>query len=115
MEYTMRLNPAPFSMIARGEKIFELRLYDEKRQKIRVGDTLRFIHAKNEGKQLVCRVVGLHKFPTFEALYAYLPLTKCGYTEENITDAKPSDMEEYYSKEAQKKYGVVGIEIEVMK
>lgn len=43
--------------------------------------------------------------------YQSLPLLKCGYTTENMDEAAPSDMEQYYSVEEQKKYGVVGIEI----
>ena len=35
--HEMRLDPAPFRMIKRGEKTIELRLYDEKRRKIAVG------------------------------------------------------------------------------
>jgi hypothetical protein len=36
---------------------------------------------------------------------------QCGYTEDDIDTAHPSDMEQYYSVEEQKKYGVVGIEL----
>ena len=46
--------------------------------------------------------------------YAALPLLKCGYTEETITNASPDDMNQYYSIEKQSKYGVVGIEIELL-
>ena len=47
----------------------------------------------------------------FDALYQALPLLKCGYTENDIDTAHPSDMERYYSVEEQKQYGVVGIEL----
>ena len=36
---------------------------------------------------------------------------KCGYTKEDIDTASPDDMDKYYTKEEQEKYGVVGIEI----
>ena len=60
-------------------------------------------------------MTALHVFDSFEALYAALPLESCGYTKEEVTSgqALPSDMEAYYSKEEQKQYGVVGIEIKV--
>ena len=51
------------------------------------------------------------RFANFEELYSALPLLQCGYTEEDIADAKPEDMLAYYSSEQQKKFGVVGIEI----
>ena len=40
MEHTMQLNPVPFAMIKSGQKTIELCLYDEKRQKIAIGDTI---------------------------------------------------------------------------
>lgn len=57
-------------------------------------------------------MTNLFHFKSFEELYDVLPLLKCGYTEENIHRAKPEDMEKFYSKEQQEKYGVLGIEIE---
>ena len=108
----MDLDPAPFAMIASGKKTFELRLYDEKRQKIKVGDEICFVNTQN-GSKLRAKVLGLNLFPSFEALYASLPLLECGYTEKTLPAASPKDMEVYYSPERQKMYGVVGIKIEL--
>ncbi len=63
------------------------------------------------GETLNTTVVKLHRFDSFKELYKSLPLLKCGYTTENVDKATPSDMEQYYSVEAQNKYGVVGIEL----
>jgi len=38
MKHEMKLYPEPFQMIADGRKTIELRLYDEKRKKIKAGD-----------------------------------------------------------------------------
>ncbi len=108
--HNMKLNPSPFEMIKNGKKNIELRLFDEKRRKIRTGDEIVFTNTLT-GEDIKARVVKLHLFDSFEELYSSLPLLKCGYTEENIDTAKPSDMEEYYSADEQKKYGVVGIEL----
>ena len=108
--HDMKLHPAPFEKIKRGEKIFELRLYDEKRQKIKAGEQIVFTNTAT-GETLHTRVVKLHRFDSFEELYKTLPLLQCGYTAEDIDTAHPSDMEQYYSAEEQKKYGVVGIEL----
>lgn len=112
MIHTMNLDPAPFAMIATGKKSYELRLYDEKRQKIKVGDEIGFVNTEN-GRKLRAKVLGLNIFPSFEALYASLPLLECGYTEETLPTASPKDMEAYYSPERQKMYGVVGIKIKL--
>lgn len=108
--HKMMLRPSPFEMIKSGEKTIELRLFDEKRQKIKTGDTIVFENTST-GETLTATVVKLHLFDSFDALYKVLPLLKCGYTAEDIDKAKPSDMEAYYSPEKQKQYGVVGIEL----
>lgn len=107
----MKLRKQPFEMIKCGKKIFELRLYDEKRKTVAVGDTVEFTCTES-GEKLLRKVKGLHVFASFEELYGALPLDKCGYTEESIASASPSDMEEYYSRDEQSRYGVIGIELE---
>ena len=111
--FNMSLSPAPYSMIASGKKTIELRLLDEKRSQIRLGDIIVFTQAFS-GESVTARVVALHKFVSFEELYKSLPLLKCGYTEENIDKASFNDMAMYYSYEKQKQYGVVGIEISLV-
>ena len=110
----MNLHAAPFDNIARGIKTIELRLYDEKRRRIKVGDEIVFTHSKDFARTLHCRVIALHIFPSFEELYSTLPLLKCGYTEDDISTASLDDRELYYTKEQQAANGVVGIEIELI-
>lgn len=110
MTHQMQLQPEPFSMIKSGVKTIELRLYDEKRRKIRIGDEILFTNTEN-GETLAVKVLDLYVFDSFEELYKTLPLLQCGYTEQDIDSASPDDMELYYPKEKQKEYGVVGITI----
>ena len=106
----MKLRPEPFAKIRSGAKTIELRLLDEKRQKIREGDVIIFTCTAS-GDMIRATVKKLHRFDSFETLYKTLPLLKCGYTTADIDTAHPSDMEAYYSVEEQNKYGVVGIEL----
>ena len=106
----MNLHSSPFEKIKSGEKTIELRLFDEKRQKINPGDKIVFTN-NTTGETLTKTVVKIHCFDTFEELYKALPLLQCGYTAEDVDTAHPSDMEAYYSAEQQQKYGVVGIEL----
>ena len=62
MTHYMNLMPLPFSKIADGSKTIELRLNDEKRQKIAVGDTIVFTHTETQ-ETLSAKVLALHKFP----------------------------------------------------
>ena len=114
MIHQMKLNDAPFEMIESGIKTIELRLWDEKRRLIQVGDTIEFVHSQNHTRVLFSRVLALHIFSSFEELYANLPLLKCGYTKDDIHTASPSDMDLYYTKEQQVQNGVIGIEIELI-
>ena len=111
MIHEMNLRPQPFSMIARDEKTIELRLDDEKRRKIRVGDTILFTNTETPEKTMAVKVLALHRFSSFSELYAALPLDKCGYTHKELKQASSKDMEDYYSPVQQAKYGVLGIEI----
>lgn len=69
MEFTLKLNSLPFEMIESGIKTIELRLYDEKRRKISIGDMIRFILVDDESKELHVKVKELYIFPSFEELY----------------------------------------------
>ena len=114
MIHYLNLHEGPFSMIAKGIKTIELRLLDEKRKLISVGDILIFKNAKDANATLSCTVKKLHIFANFEELYQALPLDKCGYLPEELSTASAKDMEVYYSAEKQANYGVVGIEIELI-
>ena len=113
-EHVMNLTPAPMQEIRTGNKTIELRLNDEKRKQISVGDTIKFINTEDSNYTLRVKVVDLFLFSSFAELYDNLPLLNCGYNEDNINTASPEDMEMYYSREKQNKYGVVGIEISLL-
>ena len=113
MTHKMNLNPEPFKMICSGQKTIELRLNDEKRKKIKVGDSIEFTQTET-GECLIVQVIAIHRFDSFVELYQKLPLLKCGYTKADIEAAKPEDMDLYYTPEQQAKYGVLGIEIKII-
>lgn len=113
-EHAMNLTPAPMQEIRTGNKTIELRLNDEKRKQISAGDTIKFINTEDSNDTLRVKVVDLFLFSSFAELYDNLPLLNCGYNEDNINTASPEDMEMYYSREKQNKYGVVGIEISLL-
>lgn len=111
MHHEMNLRPSPFAMIADGRKRWELRLNDEKRRMIAVGDTITFACTADE-RRVTVRVTALRPFADFAALYAALPLLECGYTPEDVASADPRDMEQYYPAEKQHECGVLAIGVE---
>lgn len=112
MVHHMKLKPAPFYQMRKGAKTIELRLYDPKRQRIKVGDQIEFSNTQDKTEKFRVQVNALHLFASFSELYRTLPPKACGYTDE--TKADPSDMNQYYSLEEQQTYGVVGIEVELV-
>lgn len=108
----MKLNNEPFEKIKNGTKIIEMRLYDEKRQLLKIGDLIEFTNILSNAK-IVVIVDELFKYASFADLYQNHDKKDLGYSEEEI--ANPSDMEKYYSKEEQKKYGVLGIKFHLKK
>lgn len=106
--HRMKLKNSPFQKIKSGIKTVELRLNDEKRQQVRIGDFIEFTLIDDNSQKLTVRVTALHHFDSFAQLYENLPKEKMGYAADEIP--VPDHMDEYYPKEKQEKYGVLGIE-----
>lgn len=107
----MKLWHDSFAKIQAKTKTIEMRLLDEKRSAIQVGDVIAFQDVSN-ADTLECVVTALFPYPSFEALYQNHGKVSIGYDAEEAAD--PADMLAYYSPEAIRKYGVLGIEIRVM-
>lgn len=110
MKHEMKLRERPFENIKNGSKTIEMRLLDEKRSKIKEGDEIIFTNVKTN-ETLCALVVALHKEKSFKQLYEKFNKSALGYAENETADWK--DMQQYYSAEEQKSFGVVGIEIKV--
>ncbi len=108
----MRLHPGPFGRIQAGAQIIESRLNDDRRQKIKVGDHLVFALRPDFIEKVEAEVVELIHAPTFRDLFATRPLSEFGADD---LDAKTESMYEYYSKEEEAKYGVLGIKFKKLK
>ena len=102
------LDNEPFLAIKNNKKDIEMRLNDEKRQLISIGDLIEFRNNITDEKILV-KVLNLHHFKNFNDLYNTFPKSRLGYLENDIADYK--DMYKYYSQERINQYGVLGIEI----
>ena len=111
MIYKMRLHNDPFLAIKSNEKCIEMRLNDEKRQNIKRFHQIEFTNLQTNEKIYVW-VKQMHYYPSFEELYKHFDKIALGYKEDEV--ANPMDMEQFYSKENINKYGVVGIEIELI-
>ena len=108
MIHNFKLDLGPFISIKSRQKDIEMRLYDEKRKIVHKGDYIVFYCLSNN-ETMLCKVVDLHIYKSFDELYSIFPKERLGYKASDI--AHPDDMHKYYSKEKIDTYGVVGIEV----
>ena len=107
MLHRMKLNVSPFERIKNGTKTIEFRLFDEKRQKIKIGDKIEFSKLPDLQDKLLVDVVELYKEDTFEDLFRKL------YSDEIEIQRKTKAMYEIYSPEKEQQYGILGIKIKI--
>ena len=110
--HEMKLLDHPFKEIKAGRKKVEMRLFDEKRQKLRVGDRIHFTNEKT-GEDLTVTVVGLHRFDDFRSLAnAFIP-NELGFKGE--TAARIAEiMTGIYSPEETKRNGTLAIRVSLV-
>ena len=112
MIHEMKLQPEYYDYILNGTKRIEIRLYDEKRQKIKIGDTIKFLKEPELNESFEVKVVDLLRYNSFEEMFNYYDISVLAdnsMTKEELL----SVLEQFYSKEEQEKYGVLGIKIEL--
>ena len=112
MNYEMRLNPKYFNYIKNGTKRIEIRLNDEKRKNLKVGDQITFLKESELYKQIKARVVHLTIKRSFKELVDSFDISQ--YADASETKEKfLNDLYSFYTKEQERTYGVIGIEIEL--
>ena len=72
MLHKMKLNEGPFERIKNGTKTIEFRLYDEKRQQVKIGDKIEFSKLPDLQEKLIVDVIDLYREDTFENLFREL-------------------------------------------
>lgn len=107
----MNLQKRYFDFIFRGTKRIELRLNDEKRQKIKIGDTI--IFENEQGEKFSTKVKDLSRYDTFEKLFEDFEIEVLA--DKSMTKAELLQvLGEFYSSQKQKEFGVLGISIELI-
>ena len=105
MIHEMRLNAPSFDKIVDGSKTIELRLLDDKRKAVKLGDVIEFVK-EGTSETVQRKVMALLNFPDFESLIDYLPLQLFGHqNKESIKEG----VNMIYSIERQKEKSVLGI------
>ena len=113
MEHEMKLQPEYYNFILNGTKRIEIRLYDEKRQQIKIGDVIKFLKEPELNDSFNAKVICLLRYNSFEEMFNDFDISIL--SDESMTkDELISVLEQFYTKEKQEKYGVLGIRIELI-
>lgn len=108
MIHKMKLNESPFERIKNGTKTIEFRLYDEKRKAVKIGDKIEFSKLPDLQEKILVDVLDIYRDDTFGNIFKEI------YTDEEEIERKTKSMYQFYSKEQEKQYGVVGIKIALL-
>ena len=111
MIHEMNLHDEPFNLIKAKTKNIEMRLNDERRKDLKVGDYIVFTN-RTTLEKIKTKILELYYYDNFKELYKHFDKISIGYKEDEVPN--PSDMNQYYSLEQQEKYGVVAIKIEMI-
>jgi ASC-1-like (ASCH) protein len=111
-KHIMKLQELPFRQITQGSKVIEVRLNDEKRQQIKVGDSIKFRLVPDLEEEVVVEVIELLHCNTFRELYEEVEPVEFGG---NSVDELVEQIMQHYSSEQEAKYGVLGIRLQVPK
>ena len=107
----MHLKEPYFSYIKGGTKRIELRLFDDKRRRIGLGDRIEF--SESNDKSIQVRVVGLLHYDSFVDLCKDFDIDILA--DKAITkDDLIATLDEFYSPEQQAQLGVIGIRFELV-
>ena len=107
-QFTMSVRHKYFELIKSGQKDIELRAYDEKRKKVKIGDKFQLVDAENPNEYIICEVLNMHIAPDFESLFSKIDIKRAGFS--NL-DELMDVITKFIAREELAREQVVGMEI----
>ena len=111
--FQMKLKSPYFEEMKEGRKRVEMRLFDEKRRALLVGDVILFEHDQDPKRGLAVRVTALCRYACFEDLISSFSPDVLGFPHASRAQIKAL-MDEIYPLEEQRRWGVLAIGVEVI-
>jgi len=103
---TQHKEKEPFERILKRKKKVEIRVYDKKRKKIKLGQIIKIFECGSK-RYLFIKVMGLSRFSNFETLFSIL--------KDKINPSDKTLLRKVYSESEERKYGVLAIHFELIK
>lgn len=113
MEMVVHLHPKVFDIVLERAKDVEVRVNDEKRRQLKVGDTLIFVKRPGETERLKALVKKLVYFSSFEEVLDAYEMGRL-YLENTSYEEYLNLMRQFYSDDEVKQNGIVAIEFELL-
>lgn len=107
-KHKMELGEFSFNKIKSGRKL-DMRLFDKKRQALKIGDTIEYINYNNPVEHMECKVHGFAVFDNFSMMIDCLTPNLMGYDDKEEILIR---LNRAYSIEQQKDFNVIAIFIE---
>ena len=111
--HTMKLQPKYYNFIINGTKRIEIRLNDEKRKLIKVGDIIEFQKEPELQESFKVKVTDLIKYNTLEEMFNDFDISILA-SKETLKEELLTTLEKFYPKEKQQEYGILCVKFEVI-
>lgn len=109
--HKLKLQPEPFEKIKNETKKIELRLYDEKRKNINLGDIIEFYKEPEKKEKIKTEVTALLRYKSFSDLFDdFSPDIFGGKTKEQLLEG----VHKFYSPNRERENSVLGIKIKLL-
>lgn len=105
------VSSAVFAQIKNGGRLIEPRLNDDAHRKVRPGDLV-IVTDRTTREEVVAKVVGVLRYPSFVEMLQANPPARFGATDEHEVLA---EMRRYYTSDQEITHGVLGIKLHVLK
>ncbi|WP_373867236.1 ASCH domain-containing protein [Virgibacillus salexigens] len=110
--HKMGLFEIPFNSIKLGRKIVEVRLYDEKRRKLNIGDKIEFVQIHDKNDAVTVKVTGLRNYNTFKEMYEDIPPRDLDTVGESVEEMVENTYK-IYTPEKEKEWGTLAISVKL--
>lgn len=113
MTHEIKIQPEYYEKIKQGTKIYEVRLFDEKRQAYRIGDTL-IVKKEPELMESICvTITDLIHFKTFTDMAKKITPAEIGFNNTNSIQEIVDVYHKFYTESQETSLGVLAIKVQI--
>ena len=108
-EHHMHLRSIRFDQIAASTKTIAVRLNDQKRQQLKIGDSIQFINNDLPDHTITKTIQNISKYSSLAELFQNISLIEAGYPIGTSSEEATLDTSQYYDANEEMHLGVIAI------